>query len=167
MPNDNRSLLTAALVIPIILAAAGGKWAVDATRLKTYPSASLPTAQELDALRGYVTRTTAPSPAPASPIAAYAAGVSDPFRKVARWEMPRYLSESGVAMPPRAGVSRWIVSTIMITESRRVAVINGAVVSPGSLLTGGARVLAIEPDHVVIAEAGGARKEVTVQGGAN
>jgi hypothetical protein len=59
------------------------------------------------------------------------------------------------------------VSTIMITENRRVAVINGVLANAGTLLPGGARVLAIEPDHVVLAEAGGARREISVQGGAN
>jgi len=155
-----------ALVIPIILAAAGGKWAVDATRLKIYPSASVPSLQELESLRGYVVPTPAPAPSPPTPtIGAYAFGGSDPFSKVTRWETSKYLTEQGVIAPGRTVAARWIVSTIMITESRRVAVVNGLLASPGSVLPGGARVLSIEPDHVVIAEPGGARREVSVQGG--
>ena len=165
MANESKKLLPiAALVIPVILAAAGGKWAVDATRLKASPSASLPTAQELDSLRGYVSRTT-PAAQPARIVFdRYAIGGSDPFAKVTRWEAPRYSGET--AAQPRAAV-RWIVSTIMITDNRRVAVINGVLAYPSTVLPGGARVLAIEPDHVVIAEANGARREISVQSGAN
>jgi hypothetical protein len=165
MPNDNRSLLTAALIVPIILAAAGGKWAVDATRLRVNPSASLPSMQELDSLRGYVTRTTPPSPAPVPAVSAIARGISDPFGRVTRFEMPKYLGDAG--LKGVTGPPRWVVSTIMITDSRRVAVVNGEVVSPGSILPGGTRVLSIETDHLVIAEPGGARKEISVHGGAN
>jgi hypothetical protein len=169
MANDSRRLLqTGALVIPIILAATGGKMAVNAARLKIYPSASLPTPQELDSLRGYVVRTAAPAPPSAAPtISAYAFGGSDPFSKVTRWEAPKYLTEQGLIAPGRLNPARWIVSTIMITETRRVAVVNGLVAWAGSVLPGGARILSIEPDHVVIAEPGGARREVSVQGGAN
>lgn len=165
--ESQRVLKMGALVIPIFVAAAGGKWAVDAIGTKGIPSASLPTPQELDSLRGYVVRTTPPAPAPSPSVPAYAVGGSDPFAKVDRWETPRYVADGGIGTPARTLPPRWIVSTIMITESRRVAVVNGSLVSPGTLLPGGARVLSIEPDHVVIAEPSGARREVAVQGGAN
>lgn len=165
MVSEGRRLLqVGALVIPVIAAAAGGKWAVDATRLKTIPSTTLPTPRELDSLRGYVVRTPMPE-APKPTIGAYAVGGSDPFAKVARWEVPKYSEQ--VTGPARPVPVRWTVSTIMITENRRVAVINGVLVSPGSVLAGGARVLAIEPDHVVLVDVGGARREISVQNGAN
>jgi hypothetical protein len=162
--SNKRLLQIAVLVVPIVAAAAGGKWAVDATRLPAMPSASLPTATELDSLRGYVTRK-APPQAPAKlELSSYAIGGSDPFGKVARSETPRYSADLGAQVRPPA---RWIVSTIMITDNRRVAVINGVLASPSTILPGGARVLAIEPDHVVIAESNGARREISVQNGAN
>jgi hypothetical protein len=162
MTSENRRLLQiGVLVIPVVAAAAGGKWAVDATRLAAMPSASLPTAAELDSLRGYVVRTAPAAQAPKATVSAFAIGGADPFAKVARWESPRYSAE---AVPVAA---RWVVSTIMITDSRRVAVINGVLASPGTLLPGGARVLIIEPDHVVLSEANGTRHEISVQSGAN
>lgn len=167
MANESTRLLqVGALVIPVILAAAGGKWAVDATRLKTLPATTLPTPEELDSLRGYVVRTAPVVQAPAPSPQAYAIGGSDPFAKVARWETPKYIA-GAISAPSRPNAPRWIVSTIMITENRRFAVINGVQASVGSVLSGGARVLTIEPDHVVIAESDGARREVSVQSGAN
>ena len=168
MGNESRRLLqVGALVIPVLAAAVGGKWAVDAARMKTGSPAALPTIQELDSLRGYVVQTppVAQQPAPTAAIGGYAFGGADPFAKVARWDTPRY--SAGAGGSSRAVPAGWVVSTILITENRRVAVINGAIASPGSVLPGGARVLSIEPDHVVIAEPGGARREVSVQGGAN
>lgn len=161
--DSTRLLQIAALVIPVVAAAAGGKWAVDATRTRGLPSATLPSAQELDSLRGYVVRTAPVAQSP-TPTGDFALAGSDPFAKVTA--PPSYTDElGGAAMGPRP--TRWIVSTIMITENRRVAVVNGVLATAGTVLPGGARVLAIEPDHVVIAEASGARREVSVQGGAN
>lgn len=161
MTSESKRLLQiGGLVIPVIAAAAGGKWAVDATRLATMPSAALPTPAELDSLRGYVVRTepAAQPPKPASPVIGNVS--SDPFATVTHGETPRY---SGQAIAPPLP-ARWVVSTIMITDSRRVAVINGVLAAPGTVLPGGARVLTIEPDHVVLAEANGVRHEISVQG---
>jgi hypothetical protein len=165
MSNDGTRLLQiAALVIPIVVAAAGGKWAVDATRNKMGSAAQLPNAEELDSLRGYLMRSPPVVQPPSSQQQAYALGGADPFAKVSRAEVRSLGVGGGYAGPT---TPRWVVSTIMITENRRVAVINGVLANAGTLLPGGARVLAIEPDHVVLAEAGGARREISVQGGAN
>lgn len=165
MANESSRLLQiAVLIVPIVAAAAGGKWLVDATRRSAFPSGPLPTARELDSLRGYV---SAPSPAvqPGKVVfKSYATGSSDPFAKVSRWDTPKYSGEIGLQAHSPA---RWIVSTILITDTRRVAVINGVMASQSTVLPGGARVLAIEPDHVVIVEASGARREISVQSGAN
>ena len=165
MQSENTRLLQiAALVIPVIAAAAAGKWAVDATRLNAFPSASLPTAQELDSLRGYVHRTPPVAVAPKASAGMLAVG-TDPFARVSASETPSYVAGTAALSGPRP--VRWVVSTIMITENRRFAVINGVVATAGTVLPGGARVLAIEPDHVVLAESSGARREVSVQSGAN
>ena len=164
MSSDGTRLLqVAALVIPVVLAAAGGKWAVDATRSKMGSSAPLPTAEELEALRPYVSRTPPVPAKTASPAPEYTLGGTDPFAKVSRNEL-RPIAVGGFSGPV---APRWVVSTIMITENRRVAVINNALASVGTVLPGGARVLAIEPDHVVLVESNGARREVSVQSGAN
>jgi hypothetical protein len=164
MSSDGTRLLQiCALVIPIVAAAAGGKWAVDATRTKMGSSPQLPSAEELDSLRGYVSRTPPVPERQPEQSTAYTLGGTDPFAKVTRAEV-RAMPVSGFSGP---AAPRWVVSTIMITENRRVAVINGVLANTGTVLPGGARVLAIEPDHVVLAESNGARREISVQGGAN
>jgi hypothetical protein len=166
MSSDGTRLLQiAALVIPVVVAAAGGKWAVDATRNKMGTTAQLPNTEELNSLRGYVMRSPPVVEAPSSPHQAYSLGGTDPFAKVSRAEVRSIGTGGGGFSGP--AIQRWVVSTIMITENRRVAVINGVLANVGTTLPGGARVLAIEPDHVVLAEAGGARREISVQGGAN
>ncbi len=164
MASDGTRLLqVAALVIPIVVAAAGGKWAVDATRAKMGSAAQLPSAAELDSLRTYVSRTPpVPERAP-SQQSDYALGGTDPFARVTRAET-RSVPLAGFTGPVGP---RWMVSTIMLTENRRVAVINGVLANVGTVLPGGARVIAIEPDHVVLVESSGARHEISVQGGAN
>jgi len=165
MSNDGTRLLQiAALVVPVIAAAAGGKWAVDATRSKMGSSPVLPNVEALDSLRGYVVRSAPTVQPPASQEQPYTLGGADPFAKVSRAEVRSADAGRGFTGP---AAPRWTVSTIMITENRRVAVINGVLASVGTSLPGGARVLAIEPDHVVLSEAGGARREISVQGGSN
>lgn len=56
----------------------------------------------------------------------------------------------------------WTVSAILISDVRRVAVVNEELVTIGSRTAGGARIVAIEPDHVVLTEPGGARRVVRV-----
>lgn len=167
MSNDSqRSLQIGALVIPLILAAAGGKMVLNAARLDAYSATGLPSTQELDSLRGYAARPTAfTGPAPAPPTGAYAFGAYDPFSRVTRSETSRYSAPESEIPPARSRSAPWIVSTIMITETRRVAVVNGSVVSTGSALPGGGRVISIEPDHVVVADGSGARRVLSVQGG--
>ncbi len=156
------------LVIPVLLAAAAGRMILNAARVENFPSASLPTSQQLDSLRGFAVRRPEAVPAASAPmVTAYAFGSAEPFSRVTRGEVARYSIEPGQIPTARSRSEPWIVSTIMITEARRVAVVNGLLVSVGSGLTGGAHVAGIEPDYVVIAEAGGRRREVPVRGGAN
>lgn len=65
----------------------------------------------------------------------------------------------GTVSPPKPG---WTVSAILISDVRRVAVVNEELVTIGSRTAGGARIVAIEPDHVVLTEPGGARRVVRV-----
>lgn len=68
--------------------------------------------------------------------------------------------DNGGAATPRAGRPRWIVSAILLTDARRMAVLNDSVVVVGSVAAGGGRVVAIESNHVVLQEPGGARRIV-------
>jgi hypothetical protein len=65
----------------------------------------------------------------------------------------------GTSSPAKPG---WTVSAILISDVRRVAVVNEELVTIGSRTAGGARIVAIEPDHVVLTEPGGARRVVRV-----
>lgn len=64
--------------------------------------------------------------------------------------------------PPRSTRPRWVVSAILLTDTRRMAVVNDSVVVLGSMVPGGARVVAIESDHVVLQESGGARRVISL-----
>ncbi|MGI9139479.1 MAG: hypothetical protein ACR2GJ_00010 [Gemmatimonadaceae bacterium] len=68
----------------------------------------------------------------------------------------------GPSARPAATRPRWVVSAILLTELRRMAVLNDSVVLVGSLLPGGARVVAIESDHVVLQESGGSQRKVSL-----
>ena len=79
--------------------------------------------------------------------------------------IPRYEDDeppptpTGTGSPAKPG---WTVSAILISDVRRVAVVNEELVTIGSRTAGGARIVAIEPDHVVLTEPGGARRVVRV-----
>lgn len=79
-----------------------------------------------------------------------------PYPRTPALDLPR---------PTGVPVMRWVVSAIMITESRRVAVVNDSLVSVGARVGGGATVTAIEPDRVILLESGGARRELRMQSG--
>lgn len=64
--------------------------------------------------------------------------------------------------PSPAPRARWSVSAILLTDLRRMAVVNDSVVVVGATLPGGARVVAIESDHVVLQESGGRRRTISL-----
>ena len=70
------------------------------------------------------------------------------------------------ARPTTGGSRQWVVSSILIEESRRSAIVNNAWVGVGDALGGGARVTAIERKHVIVTDANGNRHVVPIQGGA-
>lgn len=57
---------------------------------------------------------------------------------------------------------RWVVSAILLTDARRMAVVNDSVVVVGSTLPGGARIVEIQSDRVVLQEAGGGRRVISL-----
>lgn len=94
-------------------------------------------------------------------VAAPASQTRDPFSPVSL-----YVTEAQpVAAPPATAEPRWVASAILITADRRSAVIDDRIVSVGDVLGGGARVVAIERDHVEIVTPSGVRRRLTVQQG--
>jgi type II secretory pathway component PulC len=72
----------------------------------------------------------------------------------------RRTSEPSAASGPSR--PRWVVSAILLTDAQRMAVVNDSVVVVGSTLPGGARIIEIESDRVVLQESGGARRVVSL-----
>lgn len=67
-----------------------------------------------------------------------------------------YEAPAGPARP------RWVVSAILLTDAQRMAVVNDSVVVVGSGLPGGARVVEIQSDRVVLQESGGVRRVISL-----
>ena len=63
---------------------------------------------------------------------------------------------------PAAPGARWVVSAILLMDAQRMAVVNDSVVVVGSTLPGGARVVEIESDRVVLQESGGSRRVISL-----
>lgn len=64
--------------------------------------------------------------------------------------------------PAAPAGSRWVVSAILLTDARSMAVVNDSVVVVGSTLPGGARIVEIQSDRVVLQEAGGGRRVISL-----
>lgn len=76
---------------------------------------------------------------------------------------PRERSPGGSSSAPSGPVRpRWVVSAILLMDARRMAVVNDSVVVVGSTLPGGARIVEIQSDRVVLQESGGARRVVSL-----
>lgn len=75
---------------------------------------------------------------------------------------PRERSSGGSSAPSGAARPRWVVSAIALTDARGWAVVNDSVVVVGSTLPGGARVVEIQLDRVVLQERGGARRVISL-----
>jgi len=91
--------------------------------------------------------------------------LAESFRYEPALVSPPRMHESRGGRPADVPAVRWVVSAIMITESRRVAVVNDSLVTVGAAVGNGATVTAIEPDRVILLESGGARRELRVQAG--
>lgn len=58
---------------------------------------------------------------------------------------------------------RWTVTAIMIAGEERVAIVNDRLVRPGDRLDDGARIAAVERDHVVLITPGGERRRLELE----
>jgi hypothetical protein len=136
--------------------------AVYEAREETRPpirDASQATAAQLAPLASYLMPSTSSRP---EQTIASAENVRDPFGAAA----PR----RAAAPPVRAvaaqeeWVPRWTVTAILITEARRVAVIDQRVVTLGDTLQGGGRVHAIQPGHVIVQDRSGRSHQLALAG---
>ena len=72
------------------------------------------------------------------------------------------LIDGGVSAPARSAGPRWVVSAILLTDVQRMAVVNDSVVVVGSTVPGGARIVEIQSDRVVLQESGGVRRVISL-----
>lgn len=73
--------------------------------------------------------------------------------------------DAGISAPARSSQParpRWVVSAILLTDAKQMAVVNDSVVVVGSMLPGGARILEIQSDRVVLQESGGGRRTISL-----
>jgi hypothetical protein len=116
-----------------------------------------------------ISRYLAPVPATAlsTPATFFAGVAADPFR-AASAPVATYAREVPVASTqpatsaPDAPRRTWALTAILITDARRVAVINEQLVGVGDTLPGGGRVTAVERDHVVVTTADGTRRQLNL-----
>lgn len=160
MPRSNESLLRfGAIVLPVVLISAAAHSALKPLPVAAAVPAGVPTADEFDSLTRYL---KAP-PAQGVPSLVSAARVQtdsyDPFASA-----DFMATEAPVTASTSAPVrERYVVTAILISKDRRVAVIDDALISVGSVLPGGIRVIAIENDHVEIVGPGGTRRMLTIK----
>lgn len=149
----------AGISLPILLAASAAHSALKPPKGAATLSAAVPSAEDLESLGRFLS----PAAMQGVPVIGNATGMRidgpDPFASV--YEAP-IIDSAGVAgaLPVR---ERNVVSAILISTDRRVAVIDETLVSVGSLLPGGFRVTGIEKDHVEIVTPGGVRRLISVR----
>ena len=79
---------------------------------------------------------------------------------------PRVFAPVVVAdAPPPEAEPQWIVSAILITDVRRTAVIDDALVGVGDVISGGARVVAITREGVEVVTRGNRRRVLRIEQG--
>ncbi len=141
-----------------MIIAFGVAWRVNSTAATLVSaSQSYPDPAALDSLGPYL-----------RPLALTSTRTGAPNELIASEEYfgpPRdYSPDFGVApsAPRPAPRAQWTVSAILMTDLRRMAVVNDSVVVVGSTMPGGARVVAIESSHVVLQESGGRRRTISL-----
>jgi hypothetical protein len=159
MARANEPLLRiAGICLPMLLASVVAHRALKPPAVTAEVSSGVPSAEELDSLSKYLA-ARAPQSSPGlgafdrSRIDSY-----DPFASAEFVEM----NVSSTAPVPQVR-DRYVVTAILISRDKRVAVINDALVSVGSILPGGVRVTAIENDHVEIVGRSGTRRMLAIK----
>jgi len=91
----------------------------------------------------------------------------DPFTAAASYQavsrgIPVAPRRSSAASAGATGRS-WQVTAVLITRSRRAAVINDSLIDEGGSVPGGARLTSVGPDRVVLTDAHGTRHTLTAR----
>jgi hypothetical protein len=157
-PVNGPLLRIAGISLPILLVSVAAHRALEQPSATAEVSTGIPSAEELDSLSQYLAARP-PQSAPGFGIASRANfDQFDPFAS------PDFVdvNVSSTAPVPRVR-DRYVVTAILISKDRRVAVINDALVSVGSILPGGIRVTAIENDHVEIVGRSGTRRMLSIK----
>jgi hypothetical protein len=162
MPRSNQTLLRfGAIVLPMVLLTVAARSALKPSQDVGSVPSGIPSVEELDSLGKYLK----PRPSQGVPALVRAdritSDVYDPF------DSPDFLSNvasgTGAVAVPQPVRERYVVTAILISRDRRVAVIDDALVSVGSVLPGGIRVVGIEADHVAVVGPRGIRRVLTIK----
>lgn len=160
MPRSNESLLRfAAIVLPVVLISAAAHSALKPPPAVAAIPAGVPVAEEFDSLSRYLKARPAQGVPSLVSTARVRTDLYDPFASA-----DFVAAETATASAPAAPVrERYVVTAILISRDKRVAVIDDALVSVGSVLPGGIRVIAIENDHVEVVGPSGTRRMLTIK----
>ena len=159
MARANEPLLRiAGICLPILLISVAAHRALKPPAVTAEVSTGIPSAEELDSLSRYL---AARPPQSAPGFGIVGRSNFDQFDPFASAEFVE-LNVSSTAPVPRVR-DRYVVTAILISKDRRVAVINDTLVSVGSILPGGIRVTAIENDHVEIVGRSGTRRMLSIK----
>jgi hypothetical protein len=155
--------LAAAAVI-VVLGGVIGRRALSGVAAPAPPP---PQTADLDALSKYLAPLASPASTSSDMVEPPIGVQRDPFAApVAEVVAAPARSDSApVVVAPAAGT--WTVNAVLITDSYRAAIINDALVTLGNKLSDGARLTAVERDHVVLMDAQGTKRIITVRDGNN
>jgi hypothetical protein len=117
---------------------------------------ALPTASELVELERYLTPTAVDADTRAT-VPERVAVDGNPFRG------PAPVAASRAPRPRAEAAPRWTVTAILVAGARRIAIVNDRMVRPGDRLEDGARIEAVERDHVVLITPGGERRRLALE----
>lgn len=161
MPRSNETLLRfAGICLPIVLATVGARSALKPPNNAAVISAGIPTAEEFDSLSKYLAARPSQGVPEITSTQRVRQDLFDPFTA---GDFVALTDTAGaVTVVPKVR-DRYVVTAILISRDRRVAVIDEALVSVGSILPGGVRVTAIETDHVEIVAPSGTRRMLAIK----
>jgi hypothetical protein len=89
----------------------------------------------------------------------------DPFLSAAAPAGSQSPTRAGAGTRSKPSEGQWVVSSILLEGAKRSAIVNNVWVTVGDAVGSGAKVTAIEPDHVIVTDAKGVRHTVSIQGG--
>ncbi len=162
MPRSNDTLLrVAGISLPMILVAFAAHSALKPPKNPPTVSPGIPSAEDLDSLSRYLKARPLGAVPRLVGNARFPGDEVDPFVSVDYAAAPE---PTGSPTDPKPVVrDRYVVTAILISSDRRIAVINETLVTVGSMLPGGFRVTAIENDHVQIVAPSGASRVLAIR----